>query len=118
MYAMTPRHALIVAGAGSFPWKYEGYANHKYLELSRSWVPGDLSATAHLVAERMRTYPDGAVLVITTSQREEVNMLGILPSHSLGNLAQVLDTSREFRSIYRNPDVQVWQACGAKGATC
>jgi hypothetical protein len=118
MYAMTPPHALIVAGAGSFPWKYEAYADHKYLELSRSWVPGDLSATAHLVAERMRTYPDGAVLVITTSQRQEVNMLGILPSHSLGNLAQVLDTSREFRSIYRNPDVQVWQACGAKGATC
>jgi glycosyltransferase involved in cell wall biosynthesis/O-antigen/teichoic acid export membrane protein len=118
MYDLAPPHALIVAGAGSFPWKYRGYVDHKYLEVDRSWVPGDLAATTQLVARRMRYYPQGAVLVITTSQREEVNMLGILPAGSLEGLTLELDRSRDFQTIYRNGDVQVWQACGAKGATC
>jgi O-antigen/teichoic acid export membrane protein/glycosyltransferase involved in cell wall biosynthesis len=118
MYALAPPHALIVAGAGSFPWKYTGYVDHKYLEVDRSWVPGDLAATAHLVAQRMRAYPGGAVFVITTSQREEVNLLGTLPARSLEGLTRALDLSREFQTIYRNRDVQIWQACGAKEATC
>ena len=118
MYHLAPPHALIVAGAGSFPWKYRGYADHKYREVDRSWVPGDLAATTQLVAQRMRYYPHGAVLVITTSQREEVNMLGTLPAGSLEGLTRELNRSREFQTIYRNRDVQVWQACGAKGATC
>jgi O-antigen/teichoic acid export membrane protein/glycosyltransferase involved in cell wall biosynthesis len=118
MYALAPPHALIVAGAGSFPWKFTGYIDHKYLEVDRSWVPGDLAATAHLVAQRMRAYPGGAVLVITTSQREEVNMLGTLPARSLEALTRAVDQSREFQTIYRNRDVQIWQACGAQEATC
>ena len=118
MYHLAPPHALIVAGAGSFPWKYRGYADHKYLEVDRSWIPGDLAATTQLVAHRMRYYPHGAVLVITMSQREEVNMLGTLPAGSLEELTLELNRSREFQTIYRNRDVQVWQACGAKGATC
>jgi hypothetical protein len=107
-----------VAGAGSFPWKYRGYVDHKYLEVDRIWVPGDLAATTQLVARRMRYYPQGAVLVITTSQREEVNMLGTLPAGSLERWTVELNRSRDFQTIYRNGDVQVWQACGAKGATC
>jgi hypothetical protein len=118
MYEMAPPKGLIVAGAGSFPWKYDGYVDHKYLEVDHAWVPDDLAATAQLIAQRMRTYPYGAVFVITTSQREEVNMLGTLPARSLEGLAREVNKSPEFQSIYRNRDVQVWQACGAKGATC
>ncbi|MEP6664967.1 MAG: glycosyltransferase [Nocardioidaceae bacterium] len=118
MYDLAPRHALIVAGAGSFPWKYNGYIDHKYLEVDRSWVPDDLAATTRLVAQQMRAYPGGAVLVITTSQREEVNLLGTLPPGSLTALTRELIESREFRTIYRNRDVRVWEACGAKEATC
>jgi glycosyltransferase involved in cell wall biosynthesis/O-antigen/teichoic acid export membrane protein len=118
MYHLAPPHSLIVAGAGSFPWKYEGYVNHKYVEMDRSWVPGDLAATTQLIAKRMRSAPGGAVLIITTSQREEVNMLGLLPAGSLGGLTRELDKSQAFQTIYRNRDAQVWQACGARGATC
>ncbi|MDQ1666368.1 MAG: hypothetical protein QOH75_2399 [Actinomycetota bacterium] len=118
MYDLAPPRALIVAGAGSFPWKFEGYTEHKSLEVDRAWVPNDLVGTAHLIALRMREYPTGAVFVITTSQREEANMLGTLPAGSLEGLTRVVNGSPEFRSIYRNRDVQVWQACGAKGATC
>jgi hypothetical protein len=118
MYHVAPPNALVVAGAGSFPWKNIGYVDHKYLEVDRSWVPGDLAATAHLIAQRMRYYPGGAVLVITTSQREEVDLLGTLPARSLMGLAREVNKSPEFQTIYRNRDVQVWQACGAKEATC
>jgi glycosyltransferase involved in cell wall biosynthesis/O-antigen/teichoic acid export membrane protein len=118
MYRMAAPHALIVTGAGSFPWKYEGYVDHRYLEVDRSWVPGDLAATARLIAKRMRDYHGGAVLIITTSQREEVNMLGTLPARSLEGLTAELNKSGEFQTIYRNRDAQVWQACAAEGATC
>jgi hypothetical protein len=70
------------------------------------------------VAQQMRASPGGALFVLTTSQREEVNMLGTLPARSLEGIARVVNRSPEFESVYRNRDVQVWEACGATGATC
>lgn len=118
LYRLARPNALIIAGSGSFPWRSEGYVEHKTGEVDRLWVPGDLPATADALGHKMRTAPFGAVLVITRSQMEAVDMLGLLPPGSLQQLAANLDKSSSFKAVYRNRDVDVWEACGSKGAPC
>lgn len=108
MYAMTPSGADIIAGSGSFPWRDQGYVKHKALLLDRLWVPNEQAKTATAVASAMRAAPAGAVLVITSSQEEATDMLGIFPPGALRSFADYVDDSREFRRVYTNSDVRVW----------
>jgi hypothetical protein len=66
----------------------------------------------------MRAAAGGAVLVITSSQEEATDMLGTFPTGALRDFAGYIDDSRDFRRVYSNSDVRVWQACGGKGSTC
>ena len=118
MYAMTPSGADIIAGSGSFPWRDQGYVKHKAVLLERFWVPDQQAKTATAVASAMRAAPAGAVLVISSSQEEATDMLGIFPAGALRSFADYVDDSREFRRVYTNSDVRVWQACGGEGSTC
>jgi len=118
MYALAPPGADIIAGAGSFPWRDQGYAEHRAVLLERIWVPGDQPRTAVVVAQLMKAAPAGAVLVITSSQEEATDMLGIFPAGSLRTFANYVDASRAFGRVYADSDVRVWQACGAEGSTC
>jgi O-antigen/teichoic acid export membrane protein/glycosyltransferase involved in cell wall biosynthesis len=118
LYRLVPPNALIIAGSGSFPWRSQGYVEHKVTEVNRMWTPGDLPATTLALLHRMRAEPNGAALVITRSQMEASDMLGLLPTGSLQQLTARLDDSPSFRAVYHNSDVYIWQACGSKDAPC
>jgi len=118
MYAMAPPGAEIIAGSGSFPWRDQGYVEHKAVLLERMWVPGQQRQTASVVANQMKAAPEGALMVITSSQEEGTDMLGTFPAGSLRSFADYIDSSPAFDRVYSDSHVRVWQACGSKASTC
>jgi hypothetical protein len=112
LYQMAPPGSLLLAGAENLPWKSERYEAYTYRNLKNLTADSsavDAQAAAELVLDEMKAHrKKGAYFIVTRSQRNYVNALGILPPGSLDTVESALRASPDVRLAYANADARIY----------
>ncbi|MDQ3669799.1 MAG: hypothetical protein M3377_05905 [Actinomycetota bacterium] len=115
LYDLAEPGSLLVAGSANLPWKYRDYEEYDYATLTstEAWsrmtaTSGSLTPVVQEAARLMRREPDSAYLIITRSQKAEVDLLGVGPPGSLDQLEDALAGSRNFRVVYATEDASIF----------
>ena len=122
MYEVAPPGSLLIAASGSVPWKYQDYEKHDYeVLLETDWfgatrgTPGARSESlVSGVRELMQEAKGGAYLIITRSQKAEVDLLGLAAPYELDRLERNLAASPSFDVVYANGDAKVFGLAGQR----
>lgn len=113
LYNTAPNGSLIVDGTVNYPWAFKNYEEYTYLSLNEM-SPTDLASLSQDpigVLNRWmndRSY-SAAYLIITRSQKANVEMLGLLPPGLLDRIEQSLVHSAKFKLIYSNRDAKIFK---------
>ncbi|MEA2359685.1 MAG: hypothetical protein QOI62_2945 [Solirubrobacteraceae bacterium] len=117
--AVAPPGSTLMAWSGSLPWESRGYALHRFrlVVSSPAWpqivgLPPGGPAQLGVLARLMHSQPGGAYLVLTRSQKAEVDLTGLGPRGSLDRVDAGLRGSRSFRLLYANGDGSVYALAG------
>ena len=121
LYNTAPPGSLLIEGSRSYPTQFRNYEFFTYVPIDRepaeSWVsiidnPVEVLSRWMGNKEYQRAY-----LIITRSQKADVNALGLMPAGSLDVIEQALLKSPKFQVIYGNADAKIFAlADNAKGA--
>ena len=117
LYELAPPGAQLVAGSENLPWKAQGYDRYEYEVVTElpAWAPvargaKDPSSVVADVARFMRKHPDGpAFLIVSRSQRRDLDLLGPAPPGSLARFERSVDRSERFRLVYENRHARIWK---------
>jgi hypothetical protein len=109
----APPNTLLVDGTRNYPAQFKNYERFYYVTLSRE--PADsrariLARPAAVLADwtRDRRFRK-AFVIITRSQKVEVDEMGSLPRGSLARVERALLRSPSFRVAYRNRDAVIFE---------
>jgi hypothetical protein len=112
LYRNAPANAYIVDGTANYPRLFEHYDRFNYFTLAPEPPESQREFLARPAAVLSDWLSDPrysrSFLVITRSQRAEVNDEGIMPPHSLYRIEQSLLRSPRFRVWYRNRDAIIF----------
>lgn len=109
------RNFLVLAGSDNLPWKAQRYdqCNCKTLvnlplwDSMKSDTPDPASAIEG-ARKMMRGYRGRAYMIITRSEKAEVDLVASSPRGSLATFEAAVERSPHFTPIYTNPDAQVF----------
>jgi hypothetical protein len=108
---------LIYSAAWDWPLQarnYEDFRYESFTSFEESYREQIEKDPVNTIAKEMANFPS-AYLIITDSQKADVNMTGIMPAGSLDRIQADLTTSGRFRVVYRNADAVVFTLAGAGG---
>ena len=116
LYAAAPPGALLIAGSGNLPWRYQGYEQFDYVHLLNEpfWQAtdprgADVSAVVRGLNRLIKSRaPQPGFLIITRSQKVEIDATGIAVPGSLERLERALSASPAFEQIYANEDARIF----------
>jgi hypothetical protein len=113
LYDTAPNNSLIADGTVNYPWGFKNYEDYTYLsltEMSSAELASLLKDPPDVLTEWMndRSY-SAAYLIITRSQKANVEMLGLLPPGLLDRIEQALAHSPKFELIYTNVDAKIFK---------
>lgn len=112
MYAAAPQGSLIVEGTPNYPsryWRYDYYTHVSIVSESldsRDNVLGDPATTLERWMSN-EAYTN-AFLIVTRSQKVQLESLGGMPPGSLDHIEQTLLNSPAFTTLYRSEDAAVF----------
>jgi hypothetical protein len=109
--------ALIYSAAWDWPLQVRNYENYQYesfTSFEESYREQILKDPVDTIAKEMANFPS-AYLIITNSQKADVNMTGVMPAGSLDKVQAALTGSARFRVVYRNADAIVFTLAGEGG---
>jgi hypothetical protein len=116
VYTHAPRGSLLVEGTHNYPAQFKNYERFRYVTIG--WEPPEsqrpLLARPAAVLERWMgdSRLRAAYLIITRSQKIEVDEVGTMPRGSLDRIERALLASPRFRVVYRNRDATVFSLAG------
>jgi hypothetical protein len=121
--ALAPRGSTLVAWSSSLPWQARDYAAHRYRTVvgADDWPriarqrPGG-RPQLRLIAGLLGAQRGGAYLIITRSQKAEVDLTGLGPHGSLERVDAALRRSPAFRLLYANRDGSVYALRASRAA--
>ena len=111
LYTHAPAGSMLISGTGNYPWAFRNYELYKYLAIGDQGSPAPASdrqsgVRAHAL---MAVGAGGSgYLIITRSQRADVEMNGVLPAGSLDRIERAVERSPSFREVYLGRDAQVF----------
>jgi len=121
LYSSAPPNSLLVEGTRNYPTQFLNYENFTYVPIEReprsSWQKVVADPVKVLSSWLRNNRYAATYLLITRSQKAEIDALGPLPPGSLEAIEQALLNSPEFRIVYRNADAVIFTAVAAKGST-
>ncbi|MCB9098839.1 MAG: hypothetical protein H6632_04805 [Anaerolineales bacterium] len=105
-------NSLLIEGSRNYPSRFHNYEYFTYVAISRE--PDD--SLMNVVNQPIKTLsrwmdnPDytAAYLIITRSQKMEVDSLGEMPLGSLDKIEQALTRSPQFQVIFENQDAKIF----------
>lgn len=112
LYNAAPRGSLIIEGTRNYPSRYRDY--EFYTHVAISYEPPESQEELFADPEAtLRRWMDneaytGAFLILTQSQRSEVDALGPIPRGALEAVEQALHASPDFEVFYRNDDAVIF----------
>lgn len=125
LYDVAPAGSLLLDGTWNHPSAFRNYEQYTYtsLVLQPSGSPVPLRQQAALRAHPAAVIADlmansryrASYLIITRSQKADVDMMGWMPAGSLDRIERALEQSRQFRVIYANRDATIF-TLAPKGA--
>ena len=123
LYSEARPGSVLVAGVANLPWRHRDYDRYDYTILSREdfWTrmveDGDPSpaALAASTADVLRSRESPAYLIITRSQKAEIDLFGIGPRGSLALLEDGATMSSDFTVVYRNRDATIFTLASQAG---
>jgi hypothetical protein len=108
LYAIAPPGSLLLAATADLPWKFQDYARYEYRTVPN--LPnsggGDLAKPVLTIMRQHRR--PGAYLIITRSQRADVEVRNTLPPGSLFRLENTLQRSPAVELVYANQDARIY----------
>jgi hypothetical protein len=112
VYTHAPPGALLIEGTRNYPGQFKNYERYSYVPLSREpstshrrFVTRPEAVFSDWLSERGR---GRAYMIITRSQKAEVDELGVLPPGSLDRIERALLASPRFEAVFRNRDATVF----------
>jgi hypothetical protein len=117
LYSHAQPGSVLIAATDNYPWAFRNYERYSYVSLGndepagvrRSVLADPLGEVTRLVgaAPARRAY-----VIITRSQRADIEMNGLLPSGSVDRIERAVQRSPEAHEVYRGPDAQVFEVGG------
>jgi hypothetical protein len=112
LYNIAPQGSLLIEGTRNYPSRFKNYEIFSYVAISQELAPDKLRLLDHPVDILSRWMSNdrytAAYLIITRSQKAEVDALGVMPPGSLDKIEQALEQSPEFKVIYSNEDASIF----------
>jgi hypothetical protein len=112
VYTHAPRGALLIEGSRNYPGQFANYESFDYVPLSREPRSSQvrvITRPAAVLSEWMaKRAHSAAFLIITRSQKAEVEELGVMPPGSLDRIERALSASPRFEAVFRNRDAVVF----------
>lgn len=111
LFNLAPQGSLIIDGTRNYPW-YQNYEFYRYVPIanepkeSRANIMAD---PVQVLSRWMGNENDtAAFLIITRSQKSEVDMVGKMPAGSLERIEKALIQSARFKVLFANADATVF----------
>ena len=112
LYQQAPEGSLLIEGSKNYPGQFINYEHFFYVPLSRE----DWDEQLEIIAAPEETFIrwmtnerfTESYLIITRSQKAEVEMLGQMPPGALDQIEQVLRASNSFSILFENRDVVIF----------
>jgi Phosphotransferase enzyme family len=114
-------HSLLVSATANYPNIYSGYERFTPVVVanedaqSRARVLGDPAAVLSGWLDDARY--NGAYVLLTTSQADEIDALGAMPRGSVGQIKAALVGSSKFKVVFSAPDSVVLTLAGTRTDT-
>lgn len=112
LYNTAPRGSLLIEGTPNYPSRFKNYEIFSYVAISREPAAGRIHLIGSPVETLSRWMSNDAYsrtyLIITRSQKAEVDALGVMPPGSLDKVEQALKHSPEFKVIFSNRDASIF----------
>jgi hypothetical protein len=105
VYGTAGKGSLLVAASHSLPWRLQDFEKFGYAVVRREVRNGDIGAIAHIMESARDA---GAYLIITRSQKAELEMYYGIEPGELDRLEQEMKDSGRFSVIFENPDATVF----------
>lgn len=130
LYRIAPPGSVLVAASNAVPWRYTGYANYKYKRLTGInrvkyqvvVVPADEStsidigtASSRLIVQQVAARmvapnrSQRSYLIISRSQKADLDMFGPWRRNSLQHVEDVLRRSDRFQIVFDNGDATIFR---------
>lgn len=115
LYALARPGSTLVAGTGDLPWKYRDYERHAYRSVvdMPAWSRAAqssrrLTPLLEDVEQTMRSSHPPAYLIVSRSERAQVDQLGYGRPGSLARFEAAANASPRFRVVFRNADATIF----------
>lgn len=110
LYRGTPPATLLIEGSRSYPSQFSNYENFIYLPLAEEAPDVRAEVVTRPVDTLARWLRDagGGFVIITRSQKANVDDLGIMPAGALGEIERALSGSPLFRIVHATPDSRIF----------
>lgn len=116
----APPGSLLVDGTNNYPYAFKNYERFVYVSIALE----PRASQARLLANAVAVLSDwmsntsyrAAYLIITRSEKIEVEELGVMPAGSLDAIEHALLASPRFRVVFRNRDATVFSLAAGRGA--
>ncbi|HSD84069.1 MAG TPA: hypothetical protein VLG46_09435, partial [Anaerolineae bacterium] len=114
-------NSLLIEGTRNYPTQFLHYENFTYVPIEREPRDSWQKVVADPVTVLKRWLDNdkyaATYLILTRSQKNEVDELSPLPPGSIDKIEQALLKSPEFRIVYRNEDAVIFALARASGGT-
>jgi hypothetical protein len=112
LYNTAPKGSLLIEGTRNYPSRFKNYEIFTYLTIADEPEAAKRRLIDHPVDNFSRWMHNdryaATYLIITRSQKAEVDALGAMPPGSLDLIEQALKASPEFKVIYSNEDASIF----------
>ncbi len=112
LYEHAPHGSILIEGSKNYPGQFKYYEKFFYVPLSRERLPEqqEFIDDPEKVFRRWMSNESytGAYLILTRSQKAEVEMIGAMPPDALDIIEDTLTGSPHFDLYYHNPDVSIF----------
>ncbi len=112
LYSIGPPGSLLIEGGRNYPSQFHNYENFTYVPISREDPDKYLELVADPVTTLSRWLDNddyaATYLIITRSQKAEIDAFSGMPPGSLDAIQAVLQESPQFEVIYSNADAVIF----------
>jgi hypothetical protein len=112
LYSSAPPGALLIEGSRSYPTQFRNYEFFTYVPISRAPRESQLKILHNPVEVLSRWMSNKkyakTYLIITRSQKADVDALGLMPAGFLESIERALLESREFQVTYDSRDAKIF----------
>ena len=118
VFANAPDGTLLIEGSANYPSRFVFYERFVYVPISREpeATHARILADPVGVLEEWMANPDysESYLIITASQKAEIDALGVMPAGSLDAIEATLLTSPRFEALFHTDDATVFALVDTK----